>query len=111
MVRLTRIYRWKLGLSPCLKKWVSSPKNYKELNDKLRAKFPYLSKDQLTDHLINQSARLTAGVGFVGALPGVFPGAGTATQIAVNVGTMVPDMIFSFKKQATLIFRIARDLW
>lgn len=82
-------------------------KNYKELNDKLRAKFPHLSKDQLTDHLINQSARLTAGVGFVGALPGVFPGAGTATQIAVNVGTMVPDMIFLFKKQATLIFRIA----
>ncbi len=82
-------------------------KNYKELNDKLRAKFPHLSKDQLTDHLIKQSARLTAGVGFVGALPGVFPGAGTATQIAVNVGTMVPDMIFLFKKQATLIFRIA----
>ncbi len=82
-------------------------KNYKELNDKLRSKFPHLSKDQLTDHLINQSARLTAGVGFVGALPGVFPGAGTATQIAVNVGTMVPDMIFLFKKQATLIFRIA----
>ena len=75
--------------------------------DKLRAKFPHLSKDQLTDHLIKQSARLTAGVGFVGALPGVFPGAGTATQIAVNVGTMVPDMIFLFKKQATLIFRIA----
>ena len=41
-------------------------KNYKELNDKLRAKFPHLSKDQKTDHLINQSARLTAGVGFVG---------------------------------------------
>ncbi len=82
-------------------------KNYKELNDKLRSKFPHLSKDQLTDHLIKQSARLTAGVGFVGALPGVFPGAGTATQIAVNVGTMVPDMIFLFKKQATLIFRIA----
>lgn len=82
-------------------------KNYKELNDKLRDKFPHLSKDQLTDHLIKQSARLTAGVGFVGALPGIFPGAGTATQVAVNVGTMVPDMIFLFKQQATLIFRIA----
>ena len=96
--------RWFISM---LEKLGILSKNYKELNDKLRSKFPHLSKDQLTDHLIKQSARLTAGVGFVGALPGIFPGAGTATQVAVNVGTMVPDMIFLFKQQATLIFRIA----
>ena len=90
-----------------LKKTKLLAKDYKQLNDQLRAKFPHLSKGQLADHLIQNSAQLTAGVGFVAALPGVFPGAGTAAQLAVNVGTMVPDIIFLFKKQATLIFRIA----
>jgi|GEM_PF-1107729 len=103
--------KWFVGL---LTKMGILSTNYKELNDKLRAKYPHLSQDQLADHLIRESSRLTAGVGFVAALPGVFPGAGTAAQIAVNVGTLVPDMIFLFKKQATLIFRIAeiygRDL-
>ncbi|MBT3785699.1 EcsC family protein [bacterium] len=82
-------------------------KNYRELNDKLREKYPHLSPGQLSDYLIKNAARMTMGVGFVAALPGVFPGAGTVAQLAVNVGTMVPDIIFLFKKQATLIFRIA----
>jgi len=90
-----------------LKKTKLLAKDYKQLNNKLREKYPHLSKGQLADYLIKNSAQLTAGVGFVAALPGVFPGAGTAAQVAVNIGTMVPDIIFLFKKQATLIFRIA----
>ncbi|PCJ20615.1 MAG: hypothetical protein COB02_03580 [Candidatus Cloacimonadota bacterium] len=82
-------------------------KDYPELNNKLRKKYPHLNNDELADYLIKQSARLTAGVGFAAALPGIIPGAGTAVQVYVNVGTMIPDMIYLFKKQATLIFRIA----
>ena len=82
-------------------------KNYKELNDKLRAKYPHLTEAELADVLIDRSARLTAGVGFVASLPGVFPGAGTATQLVVNVSTMIPDLIYLFKHQATLVYRIA----
>lgn len=96
--------RWFVGM---LEKLGLLAKNYPELNDKLRAKFPHLNKDELADYLIRQSARLTAGVGFAAALPGIIPGAGTAAQVYVNVGTMVPDMIYMFKKEATLIFRLA----
>jgi uncharacterized protein (DUF697 family)/arsenate reductase-like glutaredoxin family protein len=98
-----------------LEKWVSSllknlgllDKKYARLNDKLREQYPHLSREQLADHLIRESSLLTAGVGFAVTLPGAIPGVGTMSQIAVNAGTLVPDMIFLFKKQVTLIFRIA----
>jgi uncharacterized protein (DUF697 family) len=95
---------WFLGF---LNKLGLLEKNYKEQNDKLRAKYPHLTEAELADILIDRSARLTAGVGFVASLPGIFPGAGTATQLVVNVSTMIPDMIYLFKHQATLVYRIA----
>jgi len=84
--------------------------NYKELNDKLRLQYPNLSRAELADILIKQAARLTAGVGFATNLPGAIPGVGPAASMALSVGGMVPDMIYLFKQQATLIFRIA-DLY
>lgn len=82
-------------------------KNYKDLNDQLRAEYPNLSRSELADHLVRQAARLTAGVGFASNLPGAIPGVGSAAQMALSVGGMIPDMIYLFKQQATLIFRIA----
>ncbi|MCJ8346206.1 EcsC family protein [bacterium] len=96
--------RWFVDM---LKKLGLLAKNYPELNDKLRKKFPHLNNDELADYIIKQSARLTAGVGFAAALPGIVPGAGTAAQVYVNIGTMIPDMIYMFKKEATMIFRLA----
>lgn len=82
-------------------------RDYKELNGKLRTQYPNLSNEELADHLIKQSASLTAGVGFASALPSIIPGVGTAAKLAVSAGSMLPDMIYLFKNQATLIFRIA----
>jgi uncharacterized protein (DUF697 family) len=96
--------QWFVGM---LEKLGILSKNYKELNDKLRTKYPHLSRDELADHLIKRSAILTGGVGLVSSLPSMIIPGGGAAKVAMSVGTMVPDMIYMFKKQATLIFRIA----
>jgi len=84
--------------------------DYSAKNQKLRAEYPNLSNAELSDVLIKEAARLTAGVGFATNLPGAIPGVGPAASMALSVGGMVPDMIYLFKQQATLIFRIA-DLY
>ena len=75
-----------------------------------RLQNPQLSERELAEHLVHEKTKLVATTGAISALPGAFPGAGSA----VEIGAAVADAAVLVYNQVAMVLAVAcaygRDL-
>lgn len=77
----------------------------KQVND-LKKKHPRYNADQLANKYADTICWLYAGEGAVTALPGVIPGLGTGTQVAVEAGAISADLAYMLRCMAGMVMGI-----
>ena len=73
------------------------------LNDELRRRYPYHTRDELVDVLVRDASLRSGMIGAVAALPAMVPMAGTSLRI----GALIPEFYYVLQEQAKMVMRIA----